>query len=303
MGQPTTRRIPRKSPQKPLSYGKIDFDRELEHGWRAYHRVVGQWWSQQSADRSHAYAYRKIADYVGDLPLRHRRRIVDYACGTGSLLTRLYRRVPDSELIAIDGSPNLMSVAMERLRRIDRAAPDRVRFIKTKLPDFSLPRGMADLVIFAFPHIVAVEADQPYYDKHGYRNREDAALARILAASREPDPEEETTTEKPADLFDSLMSGRVVSRNLHRIVERGGLCLRIDYANSERDELTELVWARTAFEEGSTDRPFKGRSAKLFFDLVRSDYFRSRVIEDVYHQTRDKTDMEGGYTITLLRAR
>lgn len=292
----------KRRPTRKVSYRTIDFDRELEKGWEAYHEVVGQWWAQQSDDRAHAYAYRKVADYVADLPAASRRRVLDYACGTGGVLTRLAGRLPRAELIALDGSPVLMGVANERIRRRHPEALERVRFIETRLPNFSLPRGMADLIVFNFPHIVATEADQPYYNKHGYKNREDAALARILAESREEDPEEETTDETPEELFDSLMSARVVARNHRHLLKRGGLCVRVDYANSERDDLTDLIYARCAFEEGSLDRPFKGREAEQFFRIVRSSYHRSSVIEDVYHQTRDKSDKEGGYTITLLRA-
>jgi len=38
------------------------------------------------------------------------------------------------------------------------------------------------------------------------------------------------------------------------------------------------------------------------FDLVSSTYFRSKVKEDVFYQTKDETDRKGGYSITMLEA-
>jgi len=36
--------------------------------------------------------------------------------------------------------------------------------------------------------------------------------------------------------------------------------------------------------------------------VLASAYFRSRVLEDVYLQTGDERDKNGGYLITVLRA-
>ncbi|HXI04046.1 MAG TPA: class I SAM-dependent methyltransferase [Candidatus Saccharimonadales bacterium] len=286
----------------PPRYLQIDFEREFEKGRAAYDRVVGEWWRERSEDRPHALAYRNIASFIGRLRLPPNPVILDYACGHGSMLLRLYKRFPNARLIGVDGSSVQIEKARNRLRRADRRALDRVRFIESHLPDFSLPRGLADLVVFTFPQIVASPDEQPYYDKHGYRHPVDRVVGKALARMREPDPEDETGDDDPDELFDELMTNRVVGRNMRQLVRDGGLCVRVEYSNSIREGLTQLVQDRTAFEEGSLDRPYAGRKAERYFEYLFGDYHRSRVIEDVYHQTRDRTDMEGGYMTAVLRA-
>lgn len=277
----------------------INFDAELTKK-KAYDRVVGDWWERRSYDSSHVYAYRNIVQFAAALRRPRPRVIVDYACGSGALLTRLARRFTSSKVIGIDGSKKMLERARLRLNRLDRDARGRVELMHTRLPDFELPGEMADMVLFAFPNIVAVKADQPYYDRHGYKNKADRAVARYLSAAREPDPEEETVTEDAETLFDMMMSERVVARNLRRIVKEDGVCIRVDYSGDEREELTELVQARFAFEDGSLANPYGGKRADQLFRMVKSAYFRSKVIEDVYHQTKDETDNEGGYVISVL---
>ncbi len=283
-------------------FSRIDFEREFKKGQKAYEEVVGQWWRSLSEDRAHAHAYRNIAAFIGIVRLPAKPVIVDFACGHGSMLLRLYHRFPKARFIGVDGSKVNLDEAGRRLRRLDRKAMDRVELIHTKLPDFDLPRAVADLVVFTFPNIVAHEDDQPYYDRHGYRHPVDAAVCRALARMKEPDPEDETSSDKPAQLFDEMMTNRVIARNMRHLVKKGGFCVRVEYSNSIREGLTQLVQDRTAFEEGSLDRPIDGKRAERFFEYHYGDYRRSRVIAAVYHQTRDETDREGGYRTGLLRA-
>ena len=303
----TPRRSARRTPTAPPaahSYERINFDREFKKGLKAYDKVVGNWWRQLSEDGPHALAYRTIARFCRNLHLPESPTIVDYACGHGSLLLRLFRTFPTALLIGIDGSEVNLGIARDRLRKLNRNALDRVEFIKTKLPDFSLPKGVADLAIFMFPNIVANDDDQPYYDKHGYKHPADSVVGKTLAKLREPDPEDETVDDDQDTglLFDEIMSNRVVARNIRGLTRKGGLCVRVEYANSIREELTELVQDRTGFEEGSLTRKYGGKKTEQFFEYLFGDYHRSKVIEDVYHQTRDDDDKIGGYMMGVLKA-
>lgn len=303
----TPRRTTRRSPAAPPpahDYERINFDREFKKGPKAYDRVVGNWWRERSEDGPHALAYRTIARFCHRLRLPANPTIVDYACGHGSLLVRLVRTFPTARLIGIDGSEVNLEIASARLKRLGRSATDRVEFIRTKLPDFGLPRGVADLSIFMFPNIVANDEDQPYYDRHGYKHPADTVVGKALARLREPDPEDETVKDDqdPDLLFDEIMTNRVISRNIRSLTKKGGLCVRVEYANSIREGLTELVQARTGFEEGSLTRRYGGRKSERFFEYLFGDYRRSKVIEDVYHQTRDDDDKVGGYMMGVLRA-
>jgi SAM-dependent methyltransferase len=282
-----------------MGTASVNFDRELQRN-DAYDRSVGVWWEKRTYNAAHVYAYRNIVRYIANLRRRKPQTIVDYACGSGAILTRLVRQFPKARVIGIDGSAAMLAHIKKRLNKLDKSARDRVELIQTTLPDFSLEEGIADLVVFTFPNILATNEQQPYYDKHGYKRRNDQAVARLLSKAREPDPEDETVTDKPEELFDTMMSERVVARNLRKIVHEDGILVRSDYSGDEREDLTELVQARFSFEDGSLGIPYLGKRADQLFAITRSKYFRSRVIEDVYHQTKDESDNEGGYCISVL---
>ena len=283
-----------------MDHRAIDFDRELNEGKETYDHILGEWWQSRSNDAAHRYAYRKIASHVKSFFPGIPEKIIDYGCGGGELLSRLYRRFPESRLVGIDGSSMLLEETGRRLRHLDKKWPQRVELVETELPDFSLPSGEADLLVFAFPNIV------PDPDKDEFNEKcledEEFEVAEYLSEAREPDPEDETVTDDSETLYDSLMTDRVLSHNLRGLLKRGGICVRVEYANSERDELSKLVEQRLAFEEGSLSRPVDEYRLKPLFALLDSVYLRSKVIEDVYHQTGDKDDKVGGYHLTSLYA-
>lgn len=286
-----------------MNYRKVNFDRELDRGRVAYNGRVGQWWHRQALDSSHQYAYRNITNYLLSATRnKPPKLIVDYACGSGHLLTRLVRRFPRSRFLALDGSSQMLTLAEERVAQIGSEALSRVTFRETLLPNFSLPRVKAAVVVFAFPNILTSDKDERKIQSSGRRHQGDKAVARYLAEAREPDPEDETETEEPDDLFETLLDDKRIAHNLRSLLKRGGLCLRSEYSNAHRREFTRLVQQRKAFEEGSLNVPVNGHKAERVFQYVRSKYFRSKVVEDVYHQTRVADDKEGGYAITLLKA-
>ncbi len=285
-----------------MDYRKIDFDHELDRGPHTYNQTLGQWWLSQSSDRSHSYAYRKITQHLVSFFGQPPEKIIDYACGAGHMLTRLYRSFPNSRLTGIDGSSLFLKLAGKRLQSLGQDWRQRVQLIETNLPDFSLPRGQADVLLFVFPNIVPdPDLPDPEEEKDSH-HPDDQAVADYLAQTREPDPEEETVEDDPETLCDSLITDNLISRNLRRLLKKGGVCIRADYANAPRNELTKLVQQRLAFQEGSLQEPVNGLKAKQLFQVVGSTYCRSKVLEDVYHQTRDKTDKDGGYLLTTLVA-
>jgi len=283
-----------------MDYRKIDFDQELDTGPKTYKKTLGKWWLNQSKNRTHGYAYRKIAEHMSSFFGHPPEKIIDYGCGAGHMLTRLYRRFPNSHLTGIDGSSFLLEVAGKRLQYLGREWKQRVELIETELPDFSLPVGQADALLFVFPNIVPPE--EPEEEDDDLHHTDDLAVAEYLAQAREPDPEEETVEDDEETLSDSLLTDNVISRNLRGLLKKGGVCVRADYANALRSELTELVQQRLAFQEASLAEPVNGVRATQLFTVVGSTYCRSKVLDDVYHQTRDETDKEGGYLMTTLVA-
>ena len=272
----------------------VDFDKEFEKGPKTYDQHVGKWWNKRAQDEAHKAAYENIAKFA-KRNIKHAKIIVDFACGGGEILTEVQKQFSKSQLLGIDGSEKFLESAKRRVNS------PHAHFVQSFLPNFSLPKGEADIVFFTFPNIVPDPDEQPYYDEHGYEDVKDNKVADYLANVLEDDPDEETVADEPEGLKDTLLSNKVVSRNIRSLLKKGGYFIRVEYANAPRDELTDLVEARTAFEEGSLE-VIKNKKPVQLFKKVKSQFFKSEVILDVYHQTQDETDKEGGYFVTLLQA-
>jgi len=268
----------------------IRFDKELARGLEAYEDVLGYWWLGRSSNEAHRRAYRKVADYIAASFQNSPGVIVDYACGAGNLLGLLANRFPHSRLIGMDGSSFLLALARKRLSRLGKAALARVSYVGTVLPNFAL-RLKTNLVVFAFPNLVPGTAEDTLHDATDRLAPEDFPRARALA---------ETTDEDTA--YASLLRTRLASLNIRGLLRRGGYCVRVEYSGKPRDEMTRTELMRAAFEEGSREDDAGRRPGNPWFRIVASAYFRSGVIEDVYHQTKDARDSRGGYQITVLRA-
>ncbi len=294
---------------------KFDFNRALARGHVCYDAGVGQWWESQAADGAHRSAYRAIAEYIRDKMRAAKIKsplIVDYACGGGFVLLQLAKLLPEARLVGLDGSKKLLALAQSRLEAqgvscaalpADEAFATqgpRVRLIQTLLPNFKLPKGKADAVAFVFPNIAPGPKDQPIYDRNGYLNRVDVAVAKMLARFREMDPEDEVTKDDPDTLFDGYMTERVLARNIYGMLKPRGQWIKVDYANALRSELSQLSQQRCLFCECALEAAIKETRSEQLFAMRDNVFRRSKVIMDVYHQTKDESDKSGGYFITLL---
>jgi hypothetical protein len=76
----------------------------------------------------------------------------------------------------------------------------------------------------------------------------------------------------------------------------------VEYANARREEFQNVFQKQFSFQEGSLDKSLSNRKVQHLFELVRSEYHRSKVMEDTYEQTGDESDKKGGYWISLLKA-
>jgi SAM-dependent methyltransferase len=274
------------------------FDTELARGLASYNDALGEWWYAQAENRAHQYAYRNIAGFIRRSFPQAPRLIVDYACGPGSLLSRLAMQFTASRLIGIDGSRFLLNVARGRLMRRGLLQSGRISLWEKSLPCFDLPRGIADLVVFAFPNVVPSSAQDSARDA----SLLDADDAEILDELSQPRDSEIQGSEDLAVIRAALLRDRLVSLNMRHLLRAGGFCVRIEYGNARREELPQLELMRTGMEEGSLDCGVNGRRPAQWFRVVASCYFRSTVMDDVYQQTGDPNDRTGGYFITVLRA-
>jgi hypothetical protein len=251
-----------------------------------YNDNLARWWRQRSIDGSHGRAYRNIADFIQASYPRPPSVIVDYACGAGNLLSLLSYRFPNTRLMGLDGSSFLLGLALRRLSRLPRSCSRRISLIKTTLPRPKFLCGRADLVIFCFPNMIPFSKEEHAQKGKFGPNRGDREIARCLA------PENSA----------ALEWSRRISFNLRRLLVPGGICVRVEYATMNRHELSADDLMQISFEEGSLDVEVEGRMPRQWFRVMASAYFRSRVLEDVYEQTADEQDRNGGYLITVLRA-
>jgi SAM-dependent methyltransferase len=247
--------------------------------------IYADWWRGRAADRAHGRAYRNIAGFIRASLPREPRVIVDYACGAGQLLARLAPLFPHTRLVGLDGSDALLDLAAARLARLPEGRTAEVTLARTLLP-MGRPLGeKADLAVYTFPNMMPPAEEAPGTDLE----REERAIARLLVGG----PGEEAD---PA----LLEYGRGISRDLRRLLRRGGLCVRAEYADSRRGEWDPRILRQVEFEEGSLDLPEEG--IRPWFRVLASAFFRSRVMEDVYEQTGEERDRRGGYLITVLGA-
>jgi SAM-dependent methyltransferase len=273
---------------------KVDFDAEVDRGPEAYDGDLGHWWVERGRGRSHGYACRNIARQVVRLSDSPPGLIVDYACGPGRLLYHLSKGFPEAHLVGIDASESMLERAAARMgRRRDNGGD--VRFIRTVLPSLALEAMGADIATFAFPHIVSATDDFSGLDP------EELAVAKALSLMEEPDPADRDDEPKHV-VFSELATDRLIAKDLRSLLRPGGLCVRVEYAQAPRENQTDLMLRHSEFAEGSLDRAINGVEAPRLFEVLESRFFRSRVVEDVYHQTKDEADLSGGYWLTALRA-
>ena len=294
---------------------KINFESCLSRGHGTYNRKVGDWWNGQAENSAHKRAYKNIAGYF-QTSLNHNGNraifIADYACGNGSFIIEMARKFPRAKFVGLDGSRLMLELAEQNLQKHGIEAEQcpgsrcfnnrgaRVRLVKTVLPNFTLPKGKADAAAFIFPNLTAATKERPRYERNGYNNSKDTKVAEMLARFREMDPEEEVVKIEPDEFYDDLMTSKVLSRNLRHLLKKDGALLKVDYANAPREELSELTQWRSLFTEGALDVPIKGNHAEQNFRYLDSRYHRSSVILDVYHQSGDPSDIEGGYFFSQI---
>src|SRR5215469_9246296 len=67
-------------------------------------------------------------DLLAQVPLARARRVVDLGCGPGNSTELLVERFPDSEMIGLDSSPDMLRQARERLPRCRFVQADIVKW-------------------------------------------------------------------------------------------------------------------------------------------------------------------------------
>ena len=287
---------------------KPNFEEHLMKGSSSYDSPVGAWWVNRAIDADHQEAYKNIAElFFARIKLDGKQPhfVIDYACGAGHLFPHLQRLLPDTIFIGMDGSLELLNQIAAHNADIEMVSPKQafdtegksIRLVHTALPNFQdFPFHLADALILCFPNLLPDISLLNVFNQHGYTDEKDTKIARSLARFQEMDPEHREE-ENPDQLFDEMMTQRVFARNFHHLLKPDALMLKVEYSNCHRNELTDLTLYRTGLAEASLEHIINGDESDILFHYRETHYTESAVILDVYHQTQDLGDTEGGYCV------
>lgn len=264
------------------------------------HKYGTRWWHARAKDRAHQRAYRLIAEYIAGKAKKKKGRIIDFACGPGLLIKHLKQQLPGYEIVGIDESKKAIKAAEEYLPGVlSKKEMQDVMLMQHALPNFDLSVGKSDIVIFSFP-------DFRIDDEEKWVKRWKSVFPEDWDASKR-------VSKKLRKLYDDfehadaaeLFVKRVANRNLLSLTKKKGLMFRIEYSGCDRDEcdpayLDEMAWYECIKPESKRMRnPVRKRLT--FARLVDSAFYKSKVILDVYEQTKDEDDKKGGFFISMFK--
>ena len=164
------------------------------------------------------------------------------------------------------------------------------------LPNFKHKLPLADIVVFSFPDFRA--DDEKKWIKHWSKHfPEDYAEAKFLRKHHKkcyPDSDHSSVSE--------LFIKRIAGRNIINMCKPGGSIYRVEYSACKRSDCDEGFMEEMQFWEciKPVDKSFlrKQRKPLILAKKRRSKFIRSDVIHDVYAQTGDDDDLDGGFFIT-----
>jgi len=277
----------------------IDFDKEFVKGSAAFEGFLADWWLEKSNDPAHRRAYLNISSkmhqILSECGISSPKTIVDYACGNGAILRSLVTRFPKTDIIAIDGSKKMLSLANSSLQQVEHESS--IEFLHSPLPNFTLPEKTADVVLFLFPNITISSKERRLVRKQLNTDPLTLKAARFLAKWNEVE------SDFAADeCLDDILDSRAITSNIHQILKKGGLWFHVEYTNAPRHQWDEVDQITTLFEESAWPVSIGSDEIRCEFQLIKSLYFRSSVMLDVYEQSGDPEDRNGGYVISVLQA-
>lgn len=277
----------------------IDFDKEFVKGSAAFEGFLADWWLEKSNDPAHRRAYKNISSKMHQILSEAGRAlpksIVDFACGNGAILKSLVSRFPKTNIIAIDGSKKMLALAKSSLQQTEHESV--IQFLHSPLPNFGLSEKMADVVLFLFPNITINSKERRLVRKQLNTDPLTLKTAKFLAKWNEVE------SDFPADeCLNDILDSRAITSNIHQILKKGGFWFHVEYANAPRHQWDEIDQITTLFEESAWPVSIGRNEIRREFQLIKSLYFRSSVMLDVYEQSGDPEDRDGGYIISVLQS-
>ncbi|MDA3962744.1 MAG: class I SAM-dependent methyltransferase [Planctomycetota bacterium] len=264
------------------------------------------WWLARARDKAHQRAYQAIADAVAEHTTKAK-VVIDYACGSGLLLARLAQSLPKTQLIGLDESVGMLDAARAWLgQEVGAEKALQVRLLRTALPDFDLKLPKADAVVFSFPDF-RCDLDGKVIKALSKIHPEEWAWSKLASRQIRKQAVQDPDCDDSDDVFDAdrLFYERLATRNMRKLVRKGGLLVRVDYALGKRKEWIDAYVGRHDWSLGSW-LPDKltgaDRRKARFAEPIKAKYFKSSVIRDVHAQTGSDDCLDGGFIISALKA-
>jgi hypothetical protein len=107
---------------------------------------------------------------------------------------------------------------------------------------------------------------------------------------------------RKAEDASELLQQRSISENIRQLLKDRGLWFKADYSGMMRGNMSDIEQLRLLFTESALHFQIDRRMFQGSFRLLKSEFFRSGVVRDVYDQTLNGADRKGGYFISVLQA-
>ena len=261
------------------------------------------WWSARAKDRAHQRAYRLIAETIAERARglkKKPQRLIDFACGAGFLIKHLSKEMPDLDIVGIDESQQAIDGAHDyHQQSLSAKQRQRVSLQQMPLPNFTHKLKKAEILVFSFPDF-RVDGEKKWVKKWKAIYPDDWDECKRLVRKLKkiyPDAEHSTTYE--------LFIKRIANRNILSMCKKGALVFRIEYSACKRSECDECYLEEMAFYEcvKPSHKRLKGERRKRITaaKMTESVFFKSKVVQDVFAQTGNQEDKEGGFFISVFR--
>ena len=204
------------------------------------HAFGTAWWAERAADLDHQVAYATIVELVRPLFSAPPEKIIDYACGTGMLMSELTKAWPTSSVLGIDESEQALSAVSGVFEYNDLSWPhSQVGIAQEALPGGAPgepgPRGDADLVFFVFPDFRCEDAKE-------IRRRWKEIDPAYVKANRAVRKTARELTNEDLDSQSDLFLKRLAGADCIRRAKPGGLVVRVEYALVAATNVMMAIW-------------------------------------------------------------
>ena len=284
-------------------------DSELGTASYDHDEFGGKWWLERAKNGSHKRAYKTIAEVAAEYATKPPKVIVDFACGPGFLLSQLAEVFPEATLIGIDESRIMLDAAREVLtERLGAERAARIQLVRQALPAFKFDIPKADIVCFSFPDF-REDDDGKAIRRLKKKFPDDWKWSKKVQVEIDAEAAEEDD-EDPHDMGDEerLFYDRCGMRSVRKLAKTGALMVRVDYAPGDLDTWADCYVTQFEWVCGCSVPPGKAKSRvhrreALFSRFLGCAYRKSKVMQDVYAQTKDEDDKVGGFAVSVFKAK